>query len=364
MRHIIGLGLIIALCLSNLPSSAQSSDVVVPDLRGLSVPQAAAALNAADLELGGQAPLGWTLDSGLAQNSVSQQSIAAGSSVAPGTGISVVVLRAPNMQLIYDDNDLTLLNMSDENADLSRLSFADENNAAFFAATRLSSDLRPRQCLQLWSIGRNGPKGIPECEFIQSWLSTRNSNEHFWTQSNGIEKFAVLGDGVSQVSCPAAGPGTENNPVRCEFFYEGAGEGSTTAEYIYFAYTLEAIAIINMSPDRWMLTNDTSIFNFNPAISNPGAELRFGDPQLMREEFRRSRGNIQRLAPGQCIVFTSSTSEADAPPQPCTVVAQRTLNPDVAFWLADFQIQSSTTGQRLGCPAAIAERPTLCILPR
>ena len=356
--------LLLLIGLKLLPVHAQSSAVVVPDLAGLNLPQAAASLNSAGLNLGVQTLLLWTAESGLPQNSVSAQSVPAGSSVEAGITVDVTILRSPNMQLIYDDNDLTLVNMTDSTVDLRRMSFAASGNAAFFTATRLANDLRSRQCVQVWSIGRNGSKGLPECEFIQNWLSTNNRNEHFWTALNGVSDFAILDNGVELVRCPAAPAGSEANPLRCDFYYAGTAEGSEMTEYLYFAYTTEAVAIINRSEDRWMPTNLKEIYNYNPSIMIPGSPLRFGDPQLFREEFRRGPGNVEMLAPGQCIVLTSFPSTENAPPQPCQVVAQRDLDPSVAFWVADFEVQSLSTGRRLNCPAALADRPTLCILSR
>jgi hypothetical protein len=355
--------LLLIISLGIVAVRAQDADVMVPDVTGLSIPQAAAALNRAGLLLGQQTALNWTLDSGAAPDLVAAQSVAAGTMVAADTSVDVVVPRTANMQLIYDDNDLTLVNMSDTPADMRGLRFMDVSGTASFAATRLTGELRARQCVQVWSIGRNGPKGINECRFIQNWLSTRNRSEHFWTAVNGIQEFAVLDNTTELARCPAAGIGTEANPLRCQFFYGGGAGGSELTDYIYFAYTPQAIAIINMSEDRWMPT-DGIIYNYNPGIAIPGVTLRFGDPQLFGASSRRSPGEIERLAPGQCIVLTSAPMEADAAPQPCHVVAQRDLVPQVAFWLADFQVESVTSGRRLGCPAAIAERLTLCILSR
>ena len=56
--------------------------VQVPDLTGMNVPQAAAALNRVGLGLGNETGEAWTAASGLKQNSIKAQSVAAGQSAA------------------------------------------------------------------------------------------------------------------------------------------------------------------------------------------------------------------------------------------------------------------------------------------
>jgi hypothetical protein len=364
MYKLLLLGLI-ALALFVPSVAAQEATVVVPDLTGLNVPQAAAILNAVGLRLGNEESGGWTDGAGLARGSISAQSLAPSTIVTSGTVVDVSVLQSPNMLLLYDDNDLTVVNLSANVADVTGLRFTSvEGNPAALAAIRWASNLRNGQCLQAWSISRNGPKGLDDCQFIQNWLTTNNTGEHFWTQANGVQRFAVLEEGIERATCPAAPVGSQDNPLRCEFFYAGAGAGADVTNYLYFAYTPDAIVIINQSNDKWMPTDRTTIFNFNPGISNPGAPLIFGDTNLLREEFTTGFGDVTRLAPGQCIMFSTNHPEGTKSPQPCNVIAQRDLSPQIAFWLADFEIESATDGQRHTCPAASAGRPTLCILPR
>ena len=76
--------LLIALCISFAWAGsvfAQDS-VTVPDLTGLSVPAAAALLNKSALALGAENNQGWTADSGVEQNHIKGQSVAAGQTAA------------------------------------------------------------------------------------------------------------------------------------------------------------------------------------------------------------------------------------------------------------------------------------------
>lgn len=350
---------------SQVPALSQDATVVVPDLNGLSVPQAAALLNATALQIGEQTTLKWSSESGLTANTIAGQSVTAGTQVASGTVVDVTVLRAPNMELIYDDNDITLVNLSEQTMDFRSLSFADVNNTARFPASRLTSELRGQLCAQVWSVWRNGPKGLSECRFVQDWLIADNREFHFWTAVNGIQEFAVLENDMEIMRCPAAQVGTETNPLRCQLYYGSAGNGNDVTDFLYFEYTPAAIAIINISDDRWMLTTANTIYSSDPAHAGLGAAFRFGDPQLLSEDFRHSPGNPERLAPGQCIVLTSTPGEtAAAFLQPCQIIAARDLNPDAAFWLADFEVDSRSGGRRLNCPAALADRPTVCVVAR
>src|SRR5690348_12468683 len=103
--------LLLALCLICLfAGTVYAQDAAVPDLTGLNVPEAAALLNKNGFALGAENNVGWTADSGQEQNTIKGQSVAAGQTAAPGSAIDVTVLRSPNAMLIYDDNDLSLVN--------------------------------------------------------------------------------------------------------------------------------------------------------------------------------------------------------------------------------------------------------------
>ena len=344
---------------------AQEATVVVPDITGLIVPQAAAILNAVGLQLGEEDAIGWSESSGLPRDSIGEQSIGAGTAVEAGTIIDINIFRSPNMDIVYDDNDLTVVNLSDSVANVTGLRFtATDGSSASFSASRWSSSLRENQCLQIWSLNRNGPKDIEGCRYIQNWLTTTNSGEHFWTQLNGVQHFSVIEDGIERASCPAASTSSQNSPLRCEFYFSGAQAGDSVTAYMYFVYTPEGITLINQSNDKWMPTDRTLIFNYNPKLAVQGISGVFGDITVLREQDRINYGDITRLAPGQCIMFTANNPDGTSPSEPCNLIAQRDLSPDVAFWLAEFEIESATDGQIHKCPAATTERATICIVPQ
>ncbi len=339
---------------SMLGSQIRAQDAIqVPDLTGMNVPQAAAALNRIGLALGNETGEAWLAESGLEQNRIKSQSVAAGQTAASGSAVDVTVLRSPNVALVYDDNDLTLINKTGGDLDLNGIIFNTlDGNPAQFAASRWSGSVRVGQCVQMWSIGRNGPKGLDECSTIQNWLVTKTAAEHFWTGEGGTTQFAVTQNGIQRGQCAVANPG------RCEFYVPGGTSGDTT-DYVYFAYDTHNVAIINQSPDRWMTLSGFTVYNnFTP---QKGLPISLGDTSLYG--FKNPVARPGQLAPGQCILFTDSSPEGNTPPQPCDVVARLDLGPTVIFWGAAFDMQGND-GQRHSCPAATAGSLTVCVMPR
>src|SRR5690606_33014758 len=271
-----------------LTAHAQTGDEVeVPDLTGMSVSQAAAALNTAGLVLGQQTVVAPGQAPDETPGGVIGQSVTAGTSVAPGTAVDLTVVRAPNMRLVYGETFLTLVNTTDTPADLRALTFADSGGAASLAAGSLLGALGPGNCLQVWSVPRSGPQGMAGCAGIERWQSSTNPQMHFWTAANNVQQFSALQDGAPLATCPAAPAGSDTAPLTCDFYYSGGGQSSDVVEFLYFAYTPEAIALVNISDDGWMPTDTTTLYNYNPQISSPGLPLRFGDPvDVFPESFR------------------------------------------------------------------------------
>ncbi|MBI5667061.1 MAG: PASTA domain-containing protein [Chloroflexi bacterium] len=343
----------ILICLLVFVGAVAAQDVTVPDLTGLSVPQAAAQLNRLGLKLGAENNQGWMAESGLPQNSISGQSIPAGQTAAPGTAIDVNVLRSPNVLLIYDDNDLTLVNNTGGTLNLAGLVFrALDGNGATFAAARWGGGLAAGDCGQVWSVGRGSGKDMPECGNVQ-WMTTNDAAEHFWTGAGGTTQFGVFQDGLQRATCAVANPG------RCEFYVAG-GAASDATQYVYFAYTPEHLAIINQSDNQWMALDGFSVSNnYVPPL---GAAVNVADPTLYGSNISPV-ADIRRLAPGQCLLFTNSSPGSEQPPQPCEVIAWLDVGPSVIFWAADFGVNSSD-GVARSCPAAVAGRLTICVMPR
>jgi hypothetical protein len=350
--------LLIVLFVLILPVFAQ--ETTVPDLTGLNVPQAAAALNDVGLRLGNVAPRPMTAADSATPNTVADQSYAPGDSVSIGVTVDIAVWSAANITLIYDDNDLTMINRTGGNINLGNISFNSADGTHRFTANNWRGSLEIGDCAQIWSISRNEPKDIDGCSENMYWRTTNDPAEHFWTQTAGVDNFVVVQDGIERATCPAAPPNSQDSPTTCEFFVVSSAQNAETTPYIYLAYTTDRFAVINNSDDAWMPLTP-NLYNFNPR-AQVGAPLNLGDSALYRDV--PVVGDYHRLAPGQCLMFTISPLTNAEPPQPCNVLAQRDLSADVAFWTTQFEVDSTNVAGRSTCPAATPERLTLCILPR
>lgn len=333
----------------------------VPDLTGMNVPQAAAALNRAGFALGNEYSEAWTAAAGITENTIGRQSVAVGEAAPPGTAVDVTVLRTPNVLLIYDDNDLTLVNQSGGIIGLDNVAFNTlEGNEAKFQARRWSPVLRETQCMQLWAVSRNGPKGMPDCTFIQNWQTTTNKNDHFWTQASGAQRFAVLVDDVERATCDAAPRNSQDNPSTCTFYLSLANASELTP-FIYLAYNAENLVVYNRSDAQWMQTNQSTFYNLLPNPGPLGANFKinarlFDNPEIV--------ARINRLAPGQCILFSvEGAFGGPVPPQACSVILTHVIPVDGAFWSQNFELEG-TDGKRRTCNASTPDRLTICIMPR
>lgn len=347
--------LAILLLLLVLSSQVFAQETTVPNVTGLNVPQAAALLNKSGLRLGAENNVGWSAESGLAENTVSSQSVAEGALVAFGASVDVTVLRSANAAAIYDDNDLTLLNNTGGDLNLAGITFVAVDGAgAQLAGSRWAGSLRDTQCTQVWSVGRNGAKALDDCSTIQNWLVTTNSAEHFWTGAGGTTQFNVLQNGVARATCAVTNPG------RCDFFLSGGSGAGDVTEYVYMAYGADQLAIINQSPDQWMALAGYTVLNyFSPT---QGAPVPVGDATLYTR-FPPDVEDVTRLAPGQCILFSKASIETETPPQPCEIISKLLIGDDLIFWGAGFGMLGSDGNERT-CPVGAADRLTICVMPR
>lgn len=352
----LGLALLVTL-IGLMPAAAQE----VPDLTGLSVPRAAAELNRAGLVLGTRSYDAWTETSPVPQNTIRDQSIPAGQTAAPGSAVDVVVLQSPNITLVYDENDFTLVNHTGSDIRLDNLSFHALEGHAALAASRWAGSLRANSCVQVWSIQRSTPKDVEGCDSIQNWFSNVNNRVlHFWTALNGVSQFIVAQDGMPRAACEAAAAGAE--PRQCQV-YIAASQSDEVTPYLYFAYTPSRLVVLNRSEDRWMPLHNAVILNNNPNLSQPGMGISIGDPSLY--QVVNSAADFSQLAPGQCLLFTNGSGlEALDLPQECDVVGQLDIDPNLIFWSNPFTVNSITDGQQRLCDAAQPDRLTICVMPR
>ena len=359
-RWFLALASLVCLGMASV-AQMQEAAPVVPNLSGMSVPQATAALNQVGLALGNQTSDAWSEAAGVPQNTISTQAIPAGETAPAGSAVDVTVLRSPNVSLSYDDNDFTLINNTGGGIDFNGLVFGSaDGTPAAFAATRWAGSLEAAGCAQMWSVIRSVPKDVAGCARMNCWLTTNNAAEYFWTALNGVNRFKIVQNGVERGNCPAAPAGTA--PMTCEI-YLPANASEDATPYLYFAYTPQSLIVFNHSQNQFMPLSDAQIYNNNPTLTPPHQGIRLGDPGLY--QMLNAVATVTQLAPGQCLLFTDGSEPGSlATPQPCDVIAQLDVGASVVFWTNAFDIESVTTGRSYSCNGATEGQLTVCVMPR
>ncbi len=109
-----------------------------------------------------------------------------------------------DLRLIVEASGVTLINVSEQNTDLSHLTFVGDKGT--FAADRWQTAALSRpldrfpsgDCVQMWVYGENAePIKAPECGHRHGWLLV-TQKEQFWL---GSPSFTVLNNGVSVGTC-------------------------------------------------------------------------------------------------------------------------------------------------------------------
>lgn len=333
--------------------------VTVPNLYGLTAPQAAAALNAARLRFGGQSAA--TAGESQAPGTVTSQSLPAGSLANAGDTVDILVAEPANVRLIYDNNDLTLIHNGNEPLDVRQIDFqASEAVPVQFTGRRWGRRVEPGDCVQVWSTRRTEPKSVAGCRRIESWLSTTDAAQHVWKQSAGVERFVVRQDGIPRGECPAAGSGTRDAPMVCEI-YLAQPEAAPVWPFVYLAYTQDTLIVHNASSDSWMRPNLT-------VEPSAGGAFMFNDTTLYSaiDGLVLSAGDsgpvLRQLAPNQCVRFRTSTALPGSLPEPCFLFGDALVH-GAPFWQSRFTVRDRA-GDRHICEAAVADTVTVCRIVR
>jgi len=352
-----GMLLIMVWCIGAVSVSAQ--ELVVPDLTGLNIPQAAAQLNRVGLALGSENAVAVT--EGVAPDIISGQSIAAGEVAAAGATVDVQIPRTSNVRIVYDDNDLTVINLNNASINIEDVVFetVDSTQSASFNAGRWGRQIRAQQCTQIWSVNRNGPKDLTGCRYIQNWLTTTDRSAHFWTAAIGVQTFRVVQGDAERATCQAAPANSQDTPIQCEFYLPAGNQGDKTS-YIYLAYRADRFAVINNSKTQWMPVNTVRFINGLADPAPLGQEFRINAPLFGRPDIV---ARINRLAPNQCLLFISSAAEDAEPLQNCDIIATYPLQPSQLWWTANFEVQGADNRKRL-CKATTPDKLTLCVMSR
>lgn len=339
--------LIFSLLFATVLAAAQDADLQVPDLSGLTVPEAAAALSRVGLRLGSEAVIATDPASGDSENTIIDQSPPAGEIAEPGTAVSITVARPINAYVVYDDNDLTLVNATAGLLDLNSIAFAGDGSAPTeFNPSAWASQLDQGRCGQIWSVARLSSKDIAGCSTI-IWMTAANSTQHFWTHTSGTEQFSVIQNGAVRATCPAAQAGTQDAPLRCDIVFDMVYQDENVS-YIYIAYTVDRLILHNQTVDRWMALDDTVL-----------RDSRGHDIDISALNPFSGDAGPARLAPGECILFADGLDVQ--PPEPCYVIGNEI--PDEVFWLMPFRVIGRDDYPRT-CEAAEEGSLMICVMLR
>lgn len=351
---VIFIGLLFVLTSTQARLNAQTETPpppTLPDLTGLTVPQATARLNTLGVKIGTITLEEWSSAVSATPNTIAQQQPAAHTLLSDVSQVDFVVWQEQNARLIYDGNSLTLINLNNADLSLRRVVFKtlDGQGSASFNATEWRNRLNASSCMQLWSVPRSSGESRAGCRALQQWLSRTNSVVHFWTGSQGATQFEVRQDGILRGICTIAAG-------ECSFylapFMGKSGIASDAAEYVYLSYTKDWLTLQNRTPDRWLPLNEITLNNSRVILGNVATY----DNQPMTSAF-------PLLAPGECIALQRRDLAPTAPPPDCAVVATLSLAPAALFWMQPFTVTSRIDGTSRTCPAADGER-ALCLVPR
>lgn len=338
------------LCLC-LPILAQDNDVPVPDLTGLTAPEAEAQLNALGLRLD---PLIAFTDEGRGEiDRIIEQSVAADDTADSGDIITVTILREYNVELIWDNSDFledtpsirsvdgddvfTLHNLSDETLNLNGIQIGN------FEARNWGDTLRPEQCVQIWSFNEENALQIPECDVVQGGsgvLSRPNAADQFWI---GDGFFDVTQNGVHRGRC-------EHADGRCRVWVSLTEDAEDTAPYIYMLYDAQQLMIVNNSQSQWMDVSRVELANLTSLTDES-----LWDTIIIPD--------LERLAPNQCLWFTEDVTLTAL--VECDVIATQETSTPAIFWDESFIVTfaEAADDETNQCPAA-SDTETICLLER
>jgi hypothetical protein len=342
-----GLCVILALTFALITTNstvAQQDLVIVPDLIGLTTPQAARAAADAALLFASESSTSWTDDAELPPNLVSQQEPTPGQNVKPGSPVKVIVPRVFNIELVYDAKSLNLINLSDSPLNLAGLSFRSGEGTTLreYRSPNPGTQLLPRNCVRLWALRPQASEQPAGCTAVSTSNTIRLERQLFWL--GAVDSFSIQRNGDLIETCPI----TAN---RCLFMLP-QGDDPERTPYLSFAYRTNYLTIRNES-ERWMSVAGVE------AIGWSGKRFRFDDLQNLAPGEVPWTGT--RLGPGQCIVY-SELAPAVLPPYDCQVVGYIRLPSVLPFWSTGFTVISPTGRRSPTCAAPGRGQLSLCLV--
>jgi hypothetical protein len=332
--------------------------IVVPNVGGLTLAQAAAELNRVGLLLGSVDYANPVSDDEIEpEYMIVGQSPDATEMVDEGTTVDVT-LNFYNVLLRYDGNEFHLINRSGVDISLYNLSF--ETDARLFEARRWGDVSVKGNCVQVWSISIDvsRPYEPDECNFVQGRggvIANTAENQQFWIDSEA-ETFLVKQNGMIRAECPIAADSAEGEPLdTCEVWLASNQPPQDITEYLYFVYDAHNFYVHNRSISQWMPLASIALVDTTRSL----VETRFFNFE--------PRGNTDFLAPSQCLLITDGTPPAEnaEPLAVCNVIVQSTYASADRFWINGFSVDGvlNVPSQRM-CPPVVDDERSICLLPR
>lgn len=339
--------LVIVLLLLTIPVLGQENSPTpvptMPNLIGLTAPEAHALLAEHGLLL--DPVFSSSTTSTGENNTIIDQSLAAGEAYITGAVISVTLHHSNNIELIWQTENFgtdafTIVNLSDAIINFDNVDFLSADATKRLNLPEMPNILRERNCFQLWVFQENNGTRLPECNFLQGGgiLTVENPNRQFWL---GVGSFYVLQEGLRRAECEIA-------LGRCQLWVSPTPIAEEFSPYVFLMYNQHELIIHNRAENQWMPLNQIA-FNQGLALN----DAREWDTVNFSPE-------LPFLAPNQCVRYSDGRNQALAK---CTEVAYRQTG-DI-FWASAFTVRSLRSGDTAKtCPAANGDELTLCLLLR
>jgi hypothetical protein len=338
-----------------LPTLAQDEEEevapTIPNLTGLTAPQAEAILNAQGLRLN---PViqSITGSNGI-PNTVGAQSPEAGTEIvlSSETIVTISMLQEFNLLLIYyneilqaqgiETEHFTMINLSDREINIDGL-ILQSDERLFVASDWRASTIRNNECFQLWSNSRNGNHQPAECGILAEVGILRGipTEQQFWKNT---ESFKILQDGVYRASCEVAAG-------RCELWVSPQMIAEDVTEYVYFVYDTHELFVLNHSQSQWMPLNQIRLED----TPEPLSSLKLWSSVIIED--------TNFLAPNQCVIFSDNSSAE--PLSDCFAIATKSTTGNNIFWRDGFTVHSTYQGNTIerNCPSPSGR--SFCLIPR
>jgi len=358
MRKLLITLLFIVLMIPIHAQEDKETKPTVPDLSGLTAPEAASELNKVGLLLDSEIQPTTNVEANETLNTIVKQLPEAGTEItADTTTVTITVLRENNLLLLYDPNtwsedDITFVNTSDTGINLTGITFTSDTGNRFEArefAQKAGRILPAQKCFQAW--GRPTSTGEfytpDECkpDRLLSIISDLPDNQHFWQNSS---TFTVTQDGVYRGRCDVAAG-------RCELWVSPEFIAEDVTEYAYFVYDEHQLIVFNRAENQWMPLNQIELVDMPHNESENLDSSRIWSSRTFKDT------ELHFLAPGQCAIFTDG-SQKD-PLVDCFSMAQKIYPSNDLFWSDGFTVKSShPDGIERNCPAPSGT--TFCMTPR